>query len=710
MKQILQDLSSGETNIVDCPVPKIMSGSVVIKTKTSLISVGTEKMLLEFGKASYINKAKQQPEKVKEVLNKIQSEGLISTFDAVRTKLSSPIPLGYSNVGVIDEVSDDVYDLKKGDRVISNGPHAEYVSVKKNLCVPIPDSVDNESASFTVVASIALQGVRLAVPTIGESFVVIGAGLIGLLTIQILKANGCRVLAVDIDKNKLKLAETFGAEIVDSSSENDFISKANSFSKGRGVDGVLITASSKSNDIIKQSANISRKRGRIVLVGVVGMELNRSDFYEKELSFQVSCSYGPGRYDPFYEEDGNDYPIGFVRWTERRNFEAVLDMMNSKSLNCKPLISHHFKFSDAPDAYSLLSSDSLVLGIILNYESEQRSKNKTKVTIQENINFTSSKPIIGFIGAGNYASRILMPAFKKNHAQLHTVLSAGGVSGLVHGKRMGFYQTSTNIDDILNNEIINTVVIATKHDSHSKLVVDCLNAKKNVWVEKPLCIYKEEIKEIKEVFLNSQSCNNPPKLMVGFNRRFSPHVKIAKEMLESRSEPLSIIMTINAGQLPNDHWLNDVDIGGGRLIGEGCHFFDLIRFIVGQEIINVDLIRMDDYDLAGSGKDKFSASLKFHDGSIGTIHYFSNGSSKLPKERIEVYSSGRVIQIDNFRKMHSYGFRNFKKLNLWKQDKGQLNSVKEFCNSIENGTESPIPFSEIIEVSEKIFEANDFLK
>ena len=338
MKQILQDLSSGETNIVDCPVPKIMSGSVVIKTKTSLISVGTEKMLLEFGKASYINKAKQQPEKVKEVLNKIQSEGLISTFDAVRTKLSSPIPLGYSNVGVIDEVSDDVYDLKKGDRVISNGPHAEYVSVKKNLCVPIPDSVDNESASFTVVASIALQGVRLAVPTIGESFVVIGAGLIGLLTIQILKANGCRVLAVDIDKNKLKLAETFGAEIVDSSSENDFISKANSFSKGRGVDGVLITASSKSNDIIKQSANISRKRGRIVLVGVVGMELNRSDFYEKELSFQVSCSYGPGRYDPFYEEDGNDYPIGFVRWTERRNFEAVLDMMNSKSLNCLSLI------------------------------------------------------------------------------------------------------------------------------------------------------------------------------------------------------------------------------------------------------------------------------------------------------------------------------------------------------------------------------------
>jgi threonine dehydrogenase-like Zn-dependent dehydrogenase len=405
VKQILQDMSSGLTSVVECPAPVLQSNSLKIVTNVSLISAGTERMLVGFGKASYIDKARQQPEKVKMVLDKVVTDGLEATFDAVKSKLSQPLPLGYSNVGVVQEISPDVLGFKIGDRVVSNGSHADVVAVKKNLCALIPDQVDNESAVFTVVGSIGLQGVRLAQPTLGESFVVIGAGLIGLLTIQLLRANGCRVLAIDFDQDKLSLAAEFGAQICNPASGEDVLVHAASFSRDRGADGVIITASTQSNDPVKQAAQMSRQRGRIVLVGVVGLDLDRRDFYEKEISFQVSCSYGPGRYDPSYEEVGNDYPIGHVRWTEQRNFEAFLDMLAAGLIDVKPLISARFDFTNAISAYDELTSNSSALGILLDYNSAPSERLSQSIELVKTFESLPGTPVLGFIGAGNYASR-----------------------------------------------------------------------------------------------------------------------------------------------------------------------------------------------------------------------------------------------------------------------------------------------------------------
>lgn len=438
MKQLLQDLNTGLVTLTECPAPILQKDSLKISTNASLISAGTERMLADFAKASYIDKARQQPEKVKMVLDKISSDGLLTTVDAVRSKLSQPMPLGYSNVGVVHESSNHKSNFQIGDRVVSNGSHADVVVVKEHLCARIPDNVDDDSAVFTVIGSIALQGVRLAKPTIGECFVVSGVGLVGLLTVQILKANGCEVLAVDYDQDKLKLASQFGAQTCNLSQDQDILGISKSFSHGRGVDGVIIAAASKSNDVIKQAAQISRKRGRVILVGVVGLNLDRNDFYEKEITFQVSCSYGPGRYDPSYEEGGNDYPIAFVRWTEQRNFEAFLRLLANKSIDVKPLISAIFNFSDASDAYEELTENRSALGILLDYGSNESDRMNSSIALEKNYQFNSNQPVLGFIGAGNYASRVLIPAFKKNGGQLHTLVSANGVNSSFFGKKENF--------------------------------------------------------------------------------------------------------------------------------------------------------------------------------------------------------------------------------------------------------------------------------
>ncbi len=710
MKQILQDMANGSSLLVEAPTPKVVPHSVVINTSISLISAGTERMLVDFGKAGYLEKARQQPDKVKMVLEKIKTDGLATTVDAVRSKLAQPLPLGYCNVGVIADVGSEVKDFKVGDRVASNGPHADVVRVFKNLCAKIPDSVSDEAASFTVVASIGLQGIRLAEPTLGECFVVTGVGLIGLLTVQLLKAQGCRVLAIDFDESKLQLAKQFGAEICNPGKGEDPVVAGLAFSRNKGIDGVIITASTKSSDPVTQAARMSRKRGRIILVGVTGLELSRADFYQKELSFQVSCSYGPGRYDSSYEEQGKDYPLAFVRWSEQRNFEAVLDMMESGQLNVEPLISHRFDFEDAPSAYDILSQEKSTLGILLSYESSFDSRHISEIVFPLQNNYSPDSPSVGFIGAGNYASRILIPAFQKAGAALNTIAASGGINSVVHGKKGKFLKATTDTDALMADVNINTIVIATRHNTHAKFVSDSLLLGKNVFVEKPLAINTEELKLVEESYSKSISKGMTPKLMVGFNRRFSPQVQKMKSLLASVVEPKSFIMTMNAGAIPSDHWTQDISVGGGRIIGEACHFIDLMRYLAGCEIVSVQARRMGESNYQETVEDKAAIILGFSDGSFGTIHYLANGAASFPKERIEIFTAGRVLQLDNFRKLTGFGWPRFKKMNLWKQDKGQTACVERFLMSVEKGLPSPIEVEEIFEVARATLQVGEQLR
>jgi len=705
-------MSSGLTSVVESPAPMLSSNALKVLTKVSLISAGTERMLVGFGKASYIDKARQQPEKVKMVFDKVLTDGLLTTYDAVRSKLSQPLPLGYSNVGVVEEVSPGLVGFKSGDRVVSNGAHADVVVVKKNLCAKIPDEVDDESAAFTVVGSIGLQGVRLAQPTLGESFVIIGAGLIGLLTIQLLRANGCRVLAIDFDKEKLSLAAQFGAEICNPASGGEVLARAASFSRDRGVDGVIITASTQSNDPVKQAAQICRKRGRIVLVGVAGLDLDRADFYEKEISFQVSCSYGPGRYDPSYEEAGIDYPIGHVRWTEQRNFEAFLDMLAAGTINVKPLISSRFEFTDATLAYEELTSSDSSLGILLDYNSALPGRLLRSIELTKGYESSPGTPVLGFIGAGNYASRILIPAFKKAGGKLNTLVTANGKNGVIHGVKAGFLHASTDVDSMLLDSTINTVVIATQHDSHAKYVTASLNYGKNVWVEKPLALDSESLVSIETAYRNAYqkdgNAKSCPHLMVGFNRRFSPHIQKMNRLLSKVDAPKSLVMTINAGFISKGHWTQDPLKGGGRIIGECCHFIDLMRFLVGSKITSINGQAMVSNTSKETMLDRSSITLGFRDGSFGTILYLANGAANFPKERIEVFVEGKILQLDNFRKLKGFGWKGFKKMNLWVQDKGQDACALAFMEALKSGIPC-IPVDEIFEVAHATIEANDIL-
>lgn len=700
MKQILQSLKTGTTEIAEIPCPTVKRGQLLIRTTQTLVSVGTERMLVEFGKAGWIEKARQQPDKVRMVLDKIKTDGLKPTIETVFNKLDQPLPLGYCNVGVVMEVGNGVTGFSMGDRVASNGKHAEVVAVPTNLCARIPDNVTDEEAAYTVIAAIALQGIRLVQPTLGESIVVTGLGLIGLVAVQLLRAHGCRVLGIDYDADKLALAKQFGAEVVNLSAGEDPVAAAQHFSRGRGVDAVIITASTKSNEPVHQAALMCRKRGRIVLVGVTGLELSRADFYEKELSFQVSCSYGPGRYDPNYEEKGQDYPVGFVRWTEQRNFEAVLDMLADGRLNVKSLISHRFAISEAEKAYELIANAVPSMGILLQYPTVEEKpeaalrQQTVKLSSQPPLLSQQTKASIAFVGSGNYATAVLIPAFKATGARMKAVASSGGVSGVHAGRKYGFEETTTATDAVLTDPETNTVVITTRHDSHADLVCKALMAGKHIFVEKPLCLTLEELEEIEATYASLEAQGKAPLVMVGFNRRFAPHVQKMKSLLDSVSGPKSFVMTVNAGAIPGDHWTQDKAVGGGRIIGEGCHFIDLLRYLAGAPIAAHSRIVMD-----SANEDTVSLQLGFTDGSIGTVHYFANGCKAFPKERLEVFAAGRVLQLDNFRKLKGYAWPGFRNMNLWSQDKGQKACAAAFVNAISNGGTAPIPFAEIVEVS-----------
>jgi len=691
MKQILQSLKTGATEIADVPVPKASHGQLLIETSHTLVSAGTERMLVEFGKAGWIDKARQQPDKVRMVLDKIKTDGLQPTIETVFNKLDQPLPLGYCNVGRIVEVGVGVHGFSKGERVISNGKHAEVVDVPMNLCAKVPDEVSDDEAVFTVLGAIALQGIRLVKPTLGETIVVTGLGLIGLMTVQLLRANGCRVLGIDFDSEKLALAKQYGAEVVDLSIGQDPIKVAETYSRGRGVDAVIITAASKSNEPMHQAALMCRKRGRIVLVGVTGLDLSRDDFFKKELTFQVSASYGPGRYDPNYEDKGQDYPVGFVRWTEQRNFEAVLDMMADGRLDVKPLISHRFDIGEAEKAYELVGGSVPSLGILLEYPGIDILHNSRTVTLKSETVKIGTKASVSFIGSGNYATAVLIPAFKDAGATLYSVASSSGVSGLHSGKKFGFINTTTDSESIFSDDKTNAVVITTRHDSHANFVLQAIDSEKHVFVEKPLCL---SLSELDAIEFSYQQAEIKPMVMVGFNRRFAPQVQKLKSLLKAVAAPKAFVMTVNAGAIPQDHWTQDLEIGGGRIIGEACHFIDLLRFLAACPIVSWSKVTMD----ANTG-DTVSISLEFEDGSIGTIHYYANGSKSFPKERLEVFAEGGVLQLDNYRSMRGFNWPSFKKMNLRKQDKGQKACAKAFVIALEGHEEIPIPIEEVFEVT-----------
>lgn len=712
MKQILQSLKTGATELADVPAPRVVPGHLLVHTTRSLVSAGTERMLVEFGKANWLDKARQQPDKVRQVLEKMRSDGIAATLDAVQSKLDQPLALGYCNVGRVAEVGSGADGFAPGDRVASNGRHAQVVCVPKHLAARVPDGVSDEAAAFTVLAAIGLQGIRLAQPELGESVVVTGLGLIGLLTVQMLRAQGCRVLGIDIDPTRLALAETFGAEVVNAAAGSDVLAAAQALSRGRGVDAVIIAASTQSSEPVHQAAQMCRQRGHIVLVGVTGLELSRADFYEKELSFQVSCSYGPGRYDPAYEEGGHDYPVGFVRWTEQRNFEAVLDLMATGKLNVAPLVSHRFALEHATQAYALLSSSEPSLGIVLEYPREDaaalqvravdlRGAPTSQLLPREGEKAPAGKATVAFIGAGNYAGRMLIPAFKRAEAMLHTVISSGGVSAAYHARKHSFAQAGTDMAAALADPAIDTVVIATRHDAHAHQVLAALEAGKHVFCEKPLCLTLDELATIQ----TASRARPQQVLMVGFNRRFAPQVVKMKQLLAGIAEPKALVMTVNAGAIPVSHWTQDKAVGGGRIVGEACHFIDLLRHLAGSPIAAWQAQALGRHPALADAGDKVAITLTFADGSLGTIHYLANGNKGFPKERLEVFCAGRVLQLDNFRRLRGWGWKGFSSMRLWRQDKGQRACAVAFVEAVRGGGPAPIALDEVLEASRVSIEA-----
>ena len=699
MKQILQNLGNGETLLADVPCPRRGSGNLLIQSTRTLVSLGTEKMLIDFGKSGLIAKARSQPDKVRQVLQKVRTDGLKTTLEAVRSKLDTPIPLGYCNVGRIVE-ADANSGFAAGDRVASNGPHAEMVSVPFNLAARIPDNVSDDQASFMVVGAIGLQGIRLLAPTLGERVVVSGLGLIGLMTVQMLRAQGCQVLGIDFDPAKLKLARQFGAETVDLGAGQDPVAQAARWTSGQGVDGVLITAATKSNELIHQAATMCRKRGRIVLVGVIGLNLNRADFYEKELTFQVSCSYGPGRYEDNYEKRGLDYPIGFVRWTEQRNFEAVLKLMSDGQLDTAPLVTHRFAFENALQGYQAVN-DAGAMGILLEYSDDpalEPGKQQRRIAIAGQATGSGKNVNVAFVGAGGFTTRMLLPLLPADGVTRHSIVSSTGVSAAHAAKKFGFGEVSTDSAAVIEDPQVDAVFITTPHNSHAALVCQALRAGKHVFVEKPLAMNLAEIDSVR-----SALSEHPDRcLMIGFNRRFSPHTVQLEKWLRACPDARSIIITVNAGAIPADHWTQDVQVGGGRIIGEGCHFIDLARHLADSPITGVHAFPMGGGD--GRLGDCVAIQLEFGNGSLATIHYLANGNKGFPKERIEIFAGGKVMHCHNFRSSQQVGSK--QKFRTRGQDKGHAAELQAFVRCISGGGEWPIPAGQLLEVSEATIRAD----
>lgn len=686
MRQILQNLRTGETDLAEVPAPATASGHVLIRSKVSLVSAGTERMLVQFGKATLFQKARSQPERVRQVFDKIRTDGLLPTIEAVFRKLDEPLPLGYSNAGEVIEVGEGVREFAIGDRVASNGPHAELVAVPANLVAKIPENVSDEAAAFTVIGAIGLQGIRLAQPELGETFVVIGLGLIGQITAQLLRAAGCKVVGLDFDEAKVTFARSAGILALNSGGESDPVKQVLAATSGLGADGVIITASTTSNDVISQSARMSRKRGRIVLIGVVGLNINRADFYEKELTFQVSCSYGPGRYDDAYEEKGRDYPLGYVRWTENRNFQAVLAALSSGALNVTPMITQRAAFSDFGAIYGNMDSGGLASLLIYSDAAPARAT----LTLSE-FAFAASDRALALVGAGNFSKMVVMPALAAAKAPVKAIVSANGVTGTGLARKYRVPISSTDFDGVIADPQVGGVVITTRHDLHASMAARALRGGKHVLVEKPLCLDARELREL-EVLVAALPAGGPT-LSVGYNRRFSTHTGKIRLLLGERPGPLAFVATINAGEIPVNSWVHDPRVGGGRLLGEACHFVDLAIFVTGSLIVEVSAAGLDGN--SAPTNDTASILLRHANGSTSVVNYFANGHRTVSKERIEVHSQGRTLLLDNFRELRGYGFRSFETLKT-RQDKGHDREFALFAERLRLGGPALIPWPEIV--------------
>jgi len=697
MRQVLQNLRTGRVELASVPCPGVRPGHLLVRSSRTLISPGTERMLVEFGKASLLGKARSQPERVGQVLTKIRTDGLAPTLEAVFGRLEEPLALGYCNVGRVIAVGQGVTGFATGDRVASNGPHAEVVCVPATLAARVPQAVDDDAASFTVPGAIALQGIRLLAPTLGESFAVIGLGLLGMLALQLLRAHGARVIGIDVDPSRCELARALGCDAIAVTARESAVRAALAFSGERGVDGVLITASAHDDDIVHQAASMCRKRGRIVLVGVVDLELRRADFYEKELSFQVSCSYGPGRYDPVYEGAARDYPLPFVRWTAARNFEAVLEVLAAGRIDVAPLVTRRVAQAEAASTYDALANDRGLLGVVLSYPEETPADDRLvriagrgePLPAPRGAGSTAVDPVAGVIGSGNFGRLVLLPAIAASGVKLHSVASGGGVTSLFAARKFGAHAATADYRAILESPAVNTVFVATRHDSHARLAAEALDAGKHVFVEKPLAIDEAGLERVRAAHARHPELQ----LMVGFNRRFAPHSVKARELLAGRVEPIAIHLLVNAGRLPAGSWLDDPELGGGRIVGEACHFIDLATFLVGQPIATVRA------ETLGRGtsrrqSDCVTLVLGFVDGSLATVHYWTNGGKSYPKERVEIFSQGRVLVIDNWRRLDGFDWPSVPALRM-RQNKGHGAEVAQFLARVASGGPPLIPFTEL---------------
>ena len=710
MKQLLQNMKTGEPQVTEVPVPQCQPGTALVQTAVSLVSSGTERMVVEFAKQGLLGKAQSRPDLMRQLINKAQREGLLTTFEAAMNKLDQPMALGYSSAGTIVEVGEDLPGFKAGDRVACAGGghavHAEFAVIPQNLMVAIPEGVDFDQAAFATVGAVALQGFRLADVQVGSRVAVIGLGLLGLLATGLASAAGCEVLGIDLDPQRVALAKSMGA--ANAVTRDQAEEAASVFSHGRGVDAILICADADSNDPITLAGQIARDRAKVVAVGAVGLEIPRNAYYAKELEVLVSRSYGPGRYDPNFEEKGQDYPIGYVRWTETRNMEAFLDLLVQGKLDVSPLITHRIPIADGQQAYELLTGKEPYLGVLLTYGSQPRPKDN-RITNKQ------APPVrvkpgevmaLGVLGAGNYALSTFLPAIKKVGGIAPIgIVSASGVSAQHAARQYGFGFAASDPESVLGDPAINLIAILTRHNLHTPQLLEAFAAGKHVYCEKPLAINKKQLNQVTKVLKKGDQ----PLLMLGFNRRFAPLALKLKAFVDRRQEPLYAHFRVNANMIPADHWINDPKVGGGRIIGEGCHFIDFLTFLVGEVPVEVTTTGLPD-----NGKyseDNVMMTFRFADGSVGVVSYLANGDKSFPKEYVEVFTGGRVAVLNDWRRLElvANGKRKVTR-SLLSQDKGHKDAWRAFLKAVGQGQEPPIPYDQLIGVTRASFAAVESLR
>ncbi len=691
MKQLIQNFKTGELYVDEIPMPAISDGMLLVENEYSLISSGTERSTIKVAKANLLGKAKQRPDLVAQVLQNIKKEGLAATFSKVKTKLDSLKALGYSTSGTVIASMDKNGVFQAGDRVACAGQdyasHAEIVAVPKNLVAKIPDNVTNEEAAFTTLGAIVLQGIRQTDPKLGEKICVIGLGLLGQLTCQLLKANGCAVLGIDLNESLVKLASETGADKAVNRNDPNLLTACDNFTKGFGFDSVIITAATHSNDPLELSASILKKKGKVIVVGAVKMDIQRDPhFYRKELDLRMSCSYGPGRYDVNYEENGLDYPFSYVRWTEQRNMEAFLELLSRKAIDVRPLITHVFDITDAEKAYNIIlgKTKKPYIGILLTYKANNNKKNTLTQVNTQPVNAIN----VGFIGAGSFAQSYLIPGVKSWGASLDGVVTLKGIDSKNVSDKFKFNFCSSDADEVLKKEDINTVFIATTHSSHTDLVIKAFKANKNVFVEKPLSINRAQLKAVIETKAGFHH-----HFMVGFNRRFAPISRSIKKEFKNVDEPLVINIRVNAGLIPKNHWTQQPEVGGGRIVGEVCHFIDLMQYFTNAEPVKVFAESISTGNTNITPEDNIAIVVKFNNGSIGNLTYLANGNKSMTKERIEVFGGGNIGIINDFR--DGMFFRDGKTIKLKSSGKGHKEEITAFLNAVKDGKESPISFRSI---------------